>query len=501
MRRRTVVATGAIVLVLGVVGIAAASGAMSPRTPALTFLTATATTTDVRDSVAVSGSIRPVDDYALAFGTQPTRSQGTSTTTALGAKSSTTSAAVAGAKAWTVESVAVSVGDAVKAGDVLAAADTSDADQAVAVATANLVAAKARLKADEKPVTGNSKARARLGVTQAKQQLSQARSALSQTQASGRLSISQASAALADARRVLAADIKAGALAAVITADKAAVTQASRSLATVRRQASSANSQASSQVAAAKLGVTSSNLAYTGATDVDATALVEADRASVIQAEGAVSDAQETLDLATITAPIDGIVSSVDVRPGDVASGTVIRLRSVAVEVTASVTESDLPRIAVGQPVDITVSALDAAVTGSVKSVDLASPTTSASGVVSYDLVIALASAPKLVASGMTADIDVTTALATGVVAVPAAALGGEPGAYTVQVPTGPGVARTVPVEVGLLTAELAEIRSGLDAGTEVVTGTVTAKDLVQQFPTGPGGGNSGGTASPAAGQ
>jgi HlyD family secretion protein len=175
----------------------------------------------------------------------------------------------------------------------------------------------------------------------------------------------------------------------------------------------------------------------------------------------------------------------------------VIRLRSAAVEVTASVTESDLPRIKVGQPVDVTVSALDAKVTGSVASIDVAAATTSASGVVSYAIVITVPSAPELVAPGMTADVDVTTALAQAVVAVPASALGGEPGAYTIQVPTGPGEARVVPVEVGLLTAEYAEIRSGLDAGTEVVTGTVSAKDLVQQFPTGPGAGASSATAKP----
>jgi len=489
MTRRRVIVLGAIVIVLGVVGITAASGVFAARTPSITFLTATAATMDVRDSVAVSGAIRPVDTYALAFGAEPVRSGGT-TTSVPGATSATPVST--GAGSWTVETVGVAAGDAVKAGDVLATADTADADQDLALATANLAAAKARLKADEKPVTGTSKAKARLGVTQAQQQLRQARAALSQTQASGRLAISQASAALADASRVLAADRKAGAPAAVIKADKAAVAQASRSLASARRQATSANSQAASQVAAARLGVTSANLAYKGATNVDTSAAVEADRAAVIQAEGALRDAQETLDLATIKAPIDGIVSSVDIRPGDIVSGTVIRLRSAAVEVAASVTESDLPRLAVGQPVDVTVSALDAKVMGSVKSLDVASPTTSASGVVSYDLVIALASAPELVAPGMTADVDVTTALAAGVVAVPAAALGGEPGAYTVQVPTGPGQARTVAVEVGLLTAEYAEIRSGLDAGTEVVTGTVSAKDLVQQFPTGPGGGTSG---------
>ena len=489
MTRRKVIAVGAVV-VLGVAGIATVSGAFAARTPSTTFLTATATTMDVRDSVAVSGAIRPVDTYALAFGAEPVRSQGTATTaTSLGA--TTAAAAVTGGGAWTVETVGVAAGDAVKAGDVLATADTSDADQALAVASANLVAAKARLKADEKPVSTNSKAKARLGVTQAQQQLSQARSALSQAQASGRLAVSQASAALADARRALAADTKAGAPAAVITADKAAVTQATRSLASVRRQAASTNSQASSQVAAAKLGVRSASLAYSGATSVNTSAAVEADRAAVVQAEGAVRDAQDTLDLATIKAPIDGIVSSADIRPGDVASGTVIRLRSAAVEVTASVTESDLPRIKVGQPVDVTVSALDAKVTGSVASIDVAAATTSASGVVSYALVITVPSAPQHIAPGMTADVDVTTALSQAVVAVPASALGGEPGAYTIQVPTGPGVARTVPVEVGLLTAEYAEIKSGLDAGTEVVTGTVSAKDLVQQFPTGPGAGAS----------
>jgi HlyD family secretion protein len=496
MRRRRVIAVGAIVVVLGVVGVTTIARAIAPQTPSTTFLTATAITMDVRDSVAVSGSIRPVDTYALAFGTEPARSLDTTTTTTT--RGSTSAAtAVTGSGSWTVETVGVAVGDAVKAGDVLATADTSDADQALAVATANLAAAKARLAADEKPVTGNTKAKAKLGVTQAEQQLSQARSALSQTQASGRLAVSQASAVLNDAKATLARDTRSGAPAAVIAADEAAVSQASRSLASVRRQASSANSQASAQVAAAKLGVRSANLTYTGATNVDTTAAVEADRAAVVQAEGAVRDAQKTLDLATIKAPIDGIVSSVDIRPGDVVSGTVIRLRSAAVEVKASVTESDLPRLAVGQPVGVTVTALKAAVTGSVKSLDLASPTTSASGVVSYNLVIDVPSAPELVAPGMTVDVDVTTALAKGVVAVPVSALAGEPGAYTVRVVTGPGQARTIPVEVGLLTAEYAEVRSGLDAGIEVVTGTVSAKDLVQEFPG--AGGRASGTASPAA--
>ena len=163
---------------------------------------------------------------------------------------------------------------------------------------------------------------------------------------------------LNDAKRTLARDTKAGAPDAVIAGRQG---RRLAGLALARERAAPGeereHARRPNQVAAAKLGVRSANLAYTGATDVDTTALVEADRAAVVQAEGAAAATRkETLALATITAPIDGIVSSVDIRPGDVASGTVIRLRSAAVEVTASVTESDLPRIAVGQPVDVTVS-------------------------------------------------------------------------------------------------------------------------------------------------
>jgi RND family efflux transporter MFP subunit len=285
----------------------------------------------------------------------------------------------------------------------------------------------------------------------------------------------------------------------VIDADELAVRQASRALASTRLQVAATNTQAANAVAAARLGVQSATLARQGTTDVDMDAAVAAGRAAVAQAESALADAQAALELATITAPIDGIVSSVDIQPGDNASGIVIRLRDPEVEVSASVTESDLPMIRVDQPAGIRIDALDADVTGSVREIDVAGATRSAAGVVSYGIVIGLDSIPELVAPGMTADVDITTASAPGVLAVPVTAIGGGPGAYTVQVLEGPDRLRTVPVEVGLLTAELAEITSGIDAGTEVVTGTVSAKDLVTTFPTGPGGGGGAGGGSSTA--
>ena len=490
MNKRAVVIGGVLVVGVALVGLAVVGRSLGSQDTGVTYLTATASTVDVRDTVSISGSVQPVETYGLAFGKAPVRSP----------KAAAAAAGQTTGLEWTVATVNVKAGDVVKAGEVLATAETDDAGLALDVARANLEAAQARLKADELPVSKTTKAKAKLGITQANSQLSQARKAQSQAQASGRLAISQASAALADAKNALAADRTAGAPAAVIAADNAAVKQASRALATTRLQVASANTQAANQVAAAKLGVTSASLSYKGTTDIDTDAAVAADRAAVAQAESAVTDAERTLARATLASPIDGVVSSVTIEPGDSASGNVILLRAPEVQVAASVTESDLPSVQVGQPAEVTISALDASVHGKVDSVDVAGATKSASGVVSYGVVISLDTNPVHVAPAMTADVDITTASAPSVLAVPVTALGGVPGAYTVQVLDGPGRVRTVPVKVGLLTPSLAEIRSGITDGTVVVTGTASAKDLVTTFPTGPGAGrgSSGGSGAGA---
>jgi len=485
--RKRVVLGGVVIVAVVVAGIALAR-LLSPQTPGVTYLTATASLADVVDTVSVTGSVQPVETYALAFGQAPVRNPRPS---AAGSPASATG------PLWTVATVNVKAGDTIAQGAVLATADTSDAAAALAMAQLNLAAAKARLAQDSQPVTANARARARLAVTQAAKQLSQARTTQSQTAVSGRLAVAQAQAVLEDAQARLADDTAAGQPPSVITADGAAVKQAQRALATTKQQTSSANTQAAAAVETATLNVQSAQLAYDGTTTANADAAVAADRVSVSQAETSVSNAQTTLDRLTLTAPIAGIVSSVTIQPGDAVSGTVITLRSAAVEVAASVTESDLPAVKVGQPASVTIGALGVSAKGTVSLVDLAGATKSAAGVVSYAVTISLPSAPAGVAPSMTADVDITTAAEIGVLSVPASAIGGASGAYTVQVYDGPGAVQAVPVEVGLMTTTLAEIKAGITAGTTVVTGIATAKDLVTTFPTGPGGSTR--TATPAA--
>jgi hypothetical protein len=90
----------------------------------------------------------------------------------------------------------------------------------------------------------------------------------------------------------------------------------------------------------------------------------------------------------------------------------------------------------------------------------------------------------------MTADITITTASATNVLTVPAAALVGTTGNYAVRVLGADGQPQVKQVDVGLVTSSLAEIKSGLDQGEAVITGT--ASDRTQTTVTngfGPGGG------------
>jgi RND family efflux transporter MFP subunit len=232
-------------------------------------------------------------------------------------------------------------------------------------------------------------------------------------------------------------------------------------------------------------------------------------RLSVYSAKNQVSSARKTVDdlkqqigYATLTSPIDGTVTAVNIDPGLVApSGDAIIIDSAALEVTADVVESDLASMTIGQTAQISISAVDAQVTGTVTSI---APTTTGSttgGVVSYPVTVSLDDAPATVRVGMTADITITIDSATNVLTVPSTALRGRAGSYTVLVLDADGAPTSQSVEVGLIASDLAEITSGLTDGQEVVTGVANAQTGTSSNSGGFGGGGfGGGGAFPAGG-
>jgi membrane fusion protein, macrolide-specific efflux system len=202
-------------------------------------------------------------------------------------------------------------------------------------------------------------------------------------------------------------------------------------------------------------------------------------RAAITDQQRSIADLKRQLSYATLTAPVDGVVTAVDVVAGlPAGSGVAIEIGAKPLEVVGSYAEADLGSLAVGQPATVTVSAAAASVPGTVVAI---APTASSSGgsssVVTYDVTVALTNPPTPVKPGMSADVSITTASAADVVAVPSVALNGTAATgYTVGVVAADGSVAQRTVDVGLVTSSWAEIRSGLSEGDRVVTGTSTAR-------------------------
>jgi len=158
--------------------------------------------------------------------------------------------------------------------------------------------------------------------------------------------------------------------------------------------------------------------------------------------------------------------------------GGVARLRvhgEVVPDASALTGETDLAAMAVGQAASVSIGAVGAVVPGAVTAI---APTTTGSttgGVVSYAVTVSLERPPANVRVGMTANVTITIDSVTNVLTVPAAALRGTAGAYTVLVVGADGTPTAQPVQVGLVTNTTAEIKGGLQAGQQVVTGVNTA--------------------------
>lgn len=97
--------------------------------------------------------------------------------------------------------------------------------------------------------------------------------------------------------------------------------------------------------------------------DTDMETQVESARLSVRSAELALQNARDTLEDYTITAPIDGVVVEMNWEAGDELDPTAGYLAVIydmsALEFVMDVHELDISKVAVGQQVEITASALD----------------------------------------------------------------------------------------------------------------------------------------------
>jgi macrolide-specific efflux system membrane fusion protein len=253
---------------------------------------------------------------------------------------------------------------------------------------------------------------------------------------------------------------------------------------------------------AARLQAATAKAAYEAATTTDA---IRQTRASYLSAQNQVASTRQALDdLATtarrsaLVAPADGVVTAVDLTAGVAApSGAAITVAASTYQVTADVVETDIASMKVGQAASVTVAAIGADLDGTVTAIAPTAESSSGNNsVVSYAVTVSLANPPTALRAGMTADVTITTASATNVVAVPAAAVRGSGQNTSVLLMTASGTPEARTVTVGLMTSSLVEIQSGLNAGDVVVTGTSSTQRTTNNANGGafgvPGGGGGG---------
>jgi multidrug efflux pump subunit AcrA (membrane-fusion protein) len=209
----------------------------------------------------------------------------------------------------------------------------------------------------------------------------------------------------------------------------------------------------------------------TGATGSKITALK--------RAQQTVETAKTALDATSLYAPIHGTITSLAFAVGDTAgSSSTVTIANLDQPYTLEIflDQSDWSNIQVGYPVEVTFDLLpDTVYTGKVISID--PELSSANGSLYVHAYVTLdANVRTVLPFGTSASVDVIAGEATGVLLVPIEALHEiSTGQYMVFVMVN-GKPQVRSVEIGLMDATRAEVKSGLKEGDVVTTGITETK-------------------------
>ncbi len=224
---------------------------------------------------------------------------------------------------------------------------------------------------------------------------------------------------------------------------------------------------------------TAKNTLLSATRDLDLTkagtdkAKIRAQEALVAQAEAQVAQAQANLSKNVITAPFNGIITKVDITKGETATAgrsAVTLISSSAFQVEAKIPEVDISKIAVGNPVRVTLDAYgnDVFFEATVSRVD---PSATMEGNVPvYKAIVSFKEIDTRIKSGMTANVSIIAASRENALSLPIRFVGVESSATgTVEVLNGKDK-KTVKVSLGIRGDDgTVEIRSGILTTDKVV--------------------------------
>ena len=217
-------------------------------------------------------------------------------------------------------------------------------------------------------------------------------------------------------------------------------------------------------------------------------AKTEYDRVSVLYKEGAVSQQQyqgaktqldvakqsmtaasEALSYCTVTSPINGFVTSVNVSVGSLASQAMPAVTvadTSALEINTTISEYLISKLHVGDPVNIAIKSIASEPFAGVLTALSPAP---AVGTLTYPATITVTSTDSAIKAGMFAEVQIVSEKKEHVLCIPSEAVFIRSGESKVVVVQGT-VPELVTVTTGLDNGTLVEIIDGLKEGDQIVT-------------------------------
>lgn len=227
-------------------------------------------------------------------------------------------------------------------------------------------------------------------------------------------------------------------------------------------------------------------------------------RITIKQKQLSLAQQNKELENRTLYSPISGTVIAVSVTEGEEVTENQSNLVTIScidtLQVTIPVDELDILKVAVGQSARVTSDAIEGT-TFTAKVSEIAGEGTVTSGVSTFDVLLLLDD-PGNLKAGMNVNAEILINSKNNVLQVPVQALIERSDKKYVKLQTNNSKETLTEVQVGLTTADMAEITSGLSEGDKIVyanlqtTAKTTESNTTQQRQggmMGPSGGGSGG--------
>jgi multidrug efflux pump subunit AcrA (membrane-fusion protein) len=478
----------ALILVTAILGGTAVYAQASKVTT--TYRTALVTYGTITQSIGMAGNLTPVNEADLNF-----------------------------ASAGTVQSLYVQVGQTVGAGTPLATLDTTLLSAQLQQAQATLSSAQAKLTQDQAGPTGQSLTSAQNQVNSAQVSMSNAQTSLADTQAINAQAVAAAQvpvtaaqipvtadlALVAQDKTTLAADQatmtadcgatppspNCGADTSKVNSDQSKLTadqqtlandqktldSAKSALASAQAKAQQSNDQAAAQLASMQQQYSAAKSSLSSLQTSTSPQTLQMDDAQISIAQVNVNSVQHQLDGATLTSPIPGIVSQVNVKAGQsVTSGgttsAIVIFSPGSYNVTGTVSDSQVNLVALGQAAQVTPAGSTQALLGKITSI--APAATVSSGVATFAVTAQLTDTSNAIRPGVSASVSIVINQVVHVLTVPTSAVHTTATGSAVTLLVN-GQPKSVPVQTGASDPSRIEITSGLQLNQVVVIAIITS--------------------------